>query len=557
MRLVAAMPVVFLLLTFTFAFSFHGCFVHAGDPELYYDWNVSFAKVSPFGVEKKVIVINDRLPGPLLNVTTNNLVSVNVYNYLDEPFLLTWNGVQMRRNSWNDGVPGTNCPIPPGKNWTYHMQVKDQIGSFFYFPSLGFQMAAGGYGPIRIDNRVIIPIPFSFPQDDLDILIADWYDMDYQQDMRDAVDQGFPLSLPDGILINGLPPEKANFTFKSGATYRLRISNVGIKTTLNFRIQGHKMLLVETEGSYTLKQYYDSLDIHVGQSYSVLVTADQPPSTSYYIVASSRFVELDLFGVAIINYDDGSNKKPSGGIPEGPSPFDYNYSMEQARSIRWDLKVGAARPNPQGSYRYGHINISRTIVLQNDEVMIGDRTRYAINGVSFVYPDTPLKLADYFGIPGVFMAGEVPDEPSGRKPTIGTPVVDAIYKSFVEIIFQNNESSIQSWHLDGYNFFVVGMEEGKWNFCSRSTYNMVDAIFRSTVQVYPNSWTAILVAFDNMGMWNIRSQELERRQLGQELYMRVNWDDANNNTVPNPRDEMPFSPDLLLCGKAAARSGTP
>lgn len=151
------------------------------------------------------------------------------------------NGVQMRRNSWNDGVPGTNCPIPPGKNWTYHMQVKDQIGSFFYFPSLGFQMAAGGYGPIRIDNRVIIPIPFSFPQDDFDILIADWYDMDYQvssplhllflrliflstrrwymlfeQDMRDAVDQGFPLSLPDGILINGLPPEKANFTFKSG-----------------------------------------------------------------------------------------------------------------------------------------------------------------------------------------------------------------------------------------------------------------------------------------------------------------------------------------------------
>lgn len=88
--------------------------------------------------------------------------------------------------------------------------------------------------------------------------------------------------------------------------------------------------------------------------------------------------------------------------------------------------------------------------------MIGDRTRYAINGVSFVYPDTPLKLADYFGIPGVFMAGEVPDEPSGRKPTLGAPVVDAIYKSFVEIIFQNNESSIQSWHLDGYNFFVVG-----------------------------------------------------------------------------------------------------
>lgn len=40
----------------------------------------------------QVIVINDRLPGPLLNVTTNNVVSVNVFNNLDEPFLLTWYG---------------------------------------------------------------------------------------------------------------------------------------------------------------------------------------------------------------------------------------------------------------------------------------------------------------------------------------------------------------------------------------------------------------------------------------------------------------------------------
>ncbi|RHN79048.1 putative multicopper oxidase, type 3 [Medicago truncatula] len=27
-------------------------------------------------------------------------------------------GVQMRRNSWQDGVLGTNCPIPSKSNWT-------------------------------------------------------------------------------------------------------------------------------------------------------------------------------------------------------------------------------------------------------------------------------------------------------------------------------------------------------------------------------------------------------------------------------------------------------
>ncbi|KAK9987787.1 hypothetical protein SO802_028026 [Lithocarpus litseifolius] len=47
-----------------------------------------------------------------------------------------WNGIQQRRNSWQDGVYGTNCPIRPGKNFTYFIQVKDQIGSYFYFHHL-------------------------------------------------------------------------------------------------------------------------------------------------------------------------------------------------------------------------------------------------------------------------------------------------------------------------------------------------------------------------------------------------------------------------------------
>ena len=30
------------------------------------------------------------------------------------------------------------------------------------------------------------------------------------------------------------------------------------------------------------------------------------------------------------------------------------------------------------------------------------------------------------------------------------------YRSFMEIIFQNNDTTVQSYHLDGYAFFVVG-----------------------------------------------------------------------------------------------------
>ena len=64
--------------------------VGAEDHHVFMDWEVSYSVRSPLGVAKRVIAINGRLPGPLLNLTTNDVAHVNVVNTLDEPFLLTW-----------------------------------------------------------------------------------------------------------------------------------------------------------------------------------------------------------------------------------------------------------------------------------------------------------------------------------------------------------------------------------------------------------------------------------------------------------------------------------
>lgn len=114
--------------------------------------------------------------------------------------------------------------------------------------------------------------------------------------------------------------------------------NVGISTSLNFRIQNHNLLLVETEGSYTVQQNYTNLDIHVGQSYSFLVTMDQNASSDYYIVASARFVNETLWtrvtGVATLHYSN-SKGAATGLLPDAPNDFyDKYFSMNQARSIR-------------------------------------------------------------------------------------------------------------------------------------------------------------------------------------------------------------------------------
>ena len=121
-----------------------------------------------------------------------------------------------------------------------------------------------------------------------------------------------------------------------------------------------------------------------------------------------------------------------------------------------NLTASGPRPNPQGAYHYGMIKLQRTIVLANSAAYINRRQRYAINSVSYVQADTPLKLADYFNIPGVYSPNSMPSYPTWRPAYLQTSVLQTDYRTFIEIVFQNQENSVQSYHINGYSFFVVG-----------------------------------------------------------------------------------------------------
>ncbi|KAJ8759108.1 hypothetical protein K2173_004114 [Erythroxylum novogranatense] len=526
----------------------------ANGADIFLNWTVAFdTTIRPASVNQPVITINGLFPGPLINATTNDFVHVNVFNDLDEPLLFTWNGIQQRLNSWQDGVSGTNCPIQPGRNWTYVFQTKDQIGSFFYFPSINFQKAAGGYGPIRVNNRYVINVPFPKPEAEFDLLIGDW-SYDNYKSTRSMLGNSVIAyyNTPDMILMNGKGPyghrmSKAyeSFTVTKGNTYRFRISNVGSSVSVNFRIQNHQMVLVETEGSYTDQIRIDSLDVHVGQSYSVLVTADQDDS-DYYIVASSKFLNTSnssaLVGIGVLHYSN-SLTQVNGPLPSGPDPFDLTFSVNQARSVRWNLTTGAARPNQQGTFNVTNITLSQTFVLESSELEIGGVPRYAVNNISYSVPDTPLKLVDQFGnLTGSYQLDRFPTHSVNDQAAYEVSVVTGIHKGWIEIVLQNDVIAIDCWHLDGFGFYVVGLGDGKWTSEARRFYNLYDPVVRSTVQVYPKGWTAIYAYLDNPGMWNLRSQKLKNWYLGQELYIRVHDDD------PNPAKERPPPADLLLCG---------
>ncbi|RAL40773.1 hypothetical protein DM860_008471 [Cuscuta australis] len=511
--------------------------VKAEDDYKFFTWTATYGTASPLGVPQQVILINGQFPGPSLDVVTNDNIILNLINKLEQPLLLTWNGIKQRKNSWQDGVLGTNCPIPPNSNYTYKFQTKDQIGSYTYFPSTLMHKAAGGFGALNVLARSVIPVPYAKPDGDFSLLIGDWHKTSHKE-LQQILDSGKSLPFPDGLLING--KSLSTFSVNQGKTYMFRISNVGLSTSINFRIQGHKMKLVEVEGSHVVQNFYDALDVHVGQSLSVLVTLDQPPK-DYFVIASTRFTQRVLNSVSVLHYTN-SRSAVSGSMPDAPAG-EVQWSLAQARSFRWNLTANGARPNPQGSFHYGTITPSTTILLANSAPVIGGKQRYAVNGVSYIDPDTPLKLADYFNIPGVFNLNGIKSSPSAGA-TLATSVLPTSLHQFVEIVFQNDENTLQSWHLDGYDFWVVGFGSGKWTDASRKSYNLVDALTRHTTQVYPGSWSAILVSLDNQGMWNLRSAIWDRRYLGQQLYLRV------YNSVQSFANEYDIPSNALLCGRA-------
>ncbi|KAL2922821.1 hypothetical protein RDABS01_014312 [Bienertia sinuspersici] len=107
-------------------------------------------------------------------------------------------------------------------------------------------------------------------------------------ELRKGLEDGHDLGALGVVLFNGLGPNTCNpFTPfscpEAGKTYQIRVSNV-------------------------VQQKYIDLDIHVGQSYSFLVTMDQDASSDYYIVANPRFVNSSsgggAVGIATLHYTD-------------------------------------------------------------------------------------------------------------------------------------------------------------------------------------------------------------------------------------------------------------
>ncbi|GFZ06334.1 SKU5 similar 4 [Actinidia rufa] len=64
--------------------------INGENPYRFYTWKITYGDIYPLGVKQQGILINGQFPGPQIDCVTNDNLIVSVYNYLNEPFLLSW-----------------------------------------------------------------------------------------------------------------------------------------------------------------------------------------------------------------------------------------------------------------------------------------------------------------------------------------------------------------------------------------------------------------------------------------------------------------------------------
>lgn len=261
----------------------------------HHKWKLSYQNWSPDCMQVTVISINGQYPGPTIRAREGDTVVVDLENQMPtENVVIHWHGIRQKGTPWSDGTASiSQCAIQPGETYSYKFVV-DRPGTYFYHGHYGLQRSAGLYGSLIVDSAKTEPFTYD---GELSIILNDWWHAStYQQavglssnplvwvgDPQSLLMEGrgkYNFSAGNSITYNATSDQCSHYILpvKPGWTYRLRIASVASLSALNFLIQGHNMTVVEADGHYVEPVELENLDVYSGESYSVLLRADQDPS---------------------------------------------------------------------------------------------------------------------------------------------------------------------------------------------------------------------------------------------------------------------------------------
>ncbi|KAG0092199.1 hypothetical protein BGZ93_005354 [Podila epicladia] len=474
-------------------------------------WKVTASTLAPDGVTRPVLLVNDKYPGPKIEVNQGDYITVVIQNALDVPTSFHWHGFTMRGDPWYDGVPGMNqCPIPPGTNFTYTFGTDNISGTHWWHAHFENQYIDGLVGAIIVHEPPETD-PFLHAYDEeRTIIISDWYHQPTGTLLAHYLspDSHGMEPMPNNGLINGkhtfncanvIPAdlkcekgERTVFHFLPNRRYRLRIINAGAAAPFLFSVDQHQLQVIEADGTNLNPILVDSVPVNNGQRYSVILTTNQEPKNywmraEFGLACMPKPTNLDPIILAEVRYQGAGAAEPTsvGRFVPDPNSKEPQINPAFAEACK-DLDLFQLHP------------LQPIPILEPISKSIQVRTSFKMNETDNIvrgYLNDITYAADPWN----------PTLMQNLKDVVQYDVAQHVMTidkrdSIVQIILDNSLVGQHPFHLHGHVFQVVAQGEGLYEE-GKSQLSAVNPIRRDTVTVPRKGYTVIRFKADNPGVW--------------------------------------------------------
>ncbi len=251
-----------------------------------------------------------------------------------------WHGMLMKGTPFMDGPSYVSqCPIQPFNTFTYRF-IASPAGTHWYHSHTSIQRMDGLFGLLVVHESLpdipehLVSIGDWLPRNAIEFEVVNPYSKRrrgtgdlflFEPNKHFTYDNNEATSLDEfGILINGrgrsgdmLGP-LTNISIISGDIIRFRIAHVGAEPSFEVSFDEHEMEVLASDGHEVEPVVVDSLMIHPGERFDVIIRANRPVG-NYWVRARTlrkgqgRFSEGDSIvqeGKAILRYVGSSEDDP-------------------------------------------------------------------------------------------------------------------------------------------------------------------------------------------------------------------------------------------------------
>ncbi|CAK0814448.1 unnamed protein product [Prorocentrum cordatum] len=447
-------------------------------------------------------------------------------------------GLEYRSEPFMDGVAGlTQCAIAPNHTFLYDFSVQDYPGTYWYHPHTDLSHLSS----IDSMKGVLIVHPplgsnelhHDLYDEEMVLFYTDWWHQSQHElymgrlggqlgpvtTDADGIRVGtFPYQ---GMLLNGRGGAAvAPLAMQPGSRYRLRVINGGWVFPIEFSVDGHALLVIQTDGADTEPLEVDSIQISNGERYDVVLVRRSEACAS----RTSFWVRAAALGAMPQGGLSTALHLGEAGPPEEcphQNPKTLNCVWDRSRPRSGCLLLTALRRHARAGETYGW---DHGAAGQGDIVMhtIDARFTSPPNFGHFVKLDGADRTGDAWTadefFSGQWVQGALPNLPpmihGEDHLTPATVTLTAVSGTIVELLLRNVDKYAHPWHMHGHKFVVMEQAAVDFASCSimycfegipgnsrSSAAHAQTAVLKDTVTIPAGGWLRLRFQADNPGWW--------------------------------------------------------